>query len=123
MLFFTPIADVLSDREEIGVAEAVLIGGVGSIGDGVPFVRDVRGVGRLTGRLSHVLGAGMVSAVGVATETGVLESVFSFGGMDVGLGRSVETDGLSFDNFGVSGGVRAGLIGGAEFERSQFTIF
>jgi len=123
VLFFASIADVLSNREEVGMAEAVLIGRVGPIGDGIPFVCDVRGMRRLTGRLSHASGAGVVSAVDVATETGMLESVLSFGGMDVGLGRPVETDGLSFDNFGVSRWVRAGLIGGVEFERSQFTTF
>ena len=123
MLFFVPIADVLSDREELGMAEAILIGRIGPIGDGVPFACDVRGVRRLTGRLSHALGIGVVSAVDVATETGVLESVLSFGRMDVGLGRPVETDGLSFDNFGVSRWTRADLIVGIEFERSQFTTF
>jgi len=59
----------------------------------------------------------VVLAVDVATEAGVLESVFSFGGMDVGLGRSIEADGLSFDNLGVSRWTGAGLIGGVECER------
>jgi len=65
----------------------------------------------------------VIFAIDVVTETGVLESVFSFGGVDVGLGRSIETDSLSFDNFGVSRWARTGLIGGIEFERSQFTTF
>ena len=85
MLFFIAVANILSDCEEVGMVETVLIGRVGSIRDGVPFGRDVRGAGRLTGRLSHSLGDGMVSAIDVATKTGVLESVFSFGGVDVGL--------------------------------------
>ena len=123
MLFFIAVANILSDRKEVGMAETVLIGGVGSIRDGVSFVRDVRGAGRLTGRLSHSLGGGVIFAVDVAAEAGVLKSVFSFGGVDVGLGRSVETDSLSFDNFGVSRWAGAGLVGGTEFERSQFTTF
>jgi len=73
----------------------VLIGRVGPVRDGVPLVRDVGGVGRLTGRLSHSSGDGMVFAVSVTTEAEVLESVFSFGGVDVSLRRSVEADGLS----------------------------
>jgi len=64
----------------------------------------------------------MILAIDVMTETRVLEGVFSFGGMDVDLGRSVETDGLSLDNFGVVGGGNE-LIGGMELERSQFTTF
>ena len=123
MLLFTAVANVLSDREEVGMVETVLVGRIGSVRDGVFFICDVRGAGRLTGRLSHSLGDGMVLAIDVAAEAGVLESVFSFGGMDVGLGRSIETDGLSFDNFGVSWWARAGLVGGVEPERSQFTIF
>ena len=123
VLLFIGVANVLSDCEEIRVAEVVLIGRVGSVGDGVSFSRNVGRTGRLTGRLSHPLGGGVVFAVGVAAEAGMLESVFLFGGMDVGLGRLVETDGLSFDNFGVSRWARAGLRGGVEFERSQFTTF
>src|SRR5712672_3393768 len=101
MLLFIVVANVLSDCEEVRVAEAVLVSGVGSVGDGVSFSRDVRGTGRLTGQLSHSLGVGMVSAVGVVAETGVLERVFSFGGMDVGSGRSIKANGLSLDDFGV----------------------
>jgi len=86
VLFLIAVANILSDRKEVGVAETVLIGRIGSIRDGVSFACDVRGAGRLTGRLSHSLGGGVVPAVDVATETGVLESVFSFGGVDVGLG-------------------------------------
>jgi len=86
VLFFAVVANVLSDCEELGMAEAVLIGGIGPIRDGVLFSRDVRGAGHLTGRLSHSLGDGVVLAIDVATETGVLESVFSFRGVDVGLG-------------------------------------
>jgi len=49
VLFFTAVADVLSDCEEVRVAEAVLISGVGSVGDGVFVGCDVRGAGHLTG--------------------------------------------------------------------------
>ena len=49
MLFFIAISNVLSDCKEVRVAEAVLIGGVGSVGDGVFVGRDVRGAGCLTG--------------------------------------------------------------------------
>ena len=86
MLLFIAVADVLSNREEVRVAETVLIGGVGSVGDGVLFSRDVGGAGYLTGRLIHSLGSGVVFAVDVAAETGVLEGVFSLGRVDVGLG-------------------------------------
>jgi len=123
MLLFIVVANVLSDCEEVRVAEAVLIGGVGSVGDGVSFSRDVGGAGRLTGRLSHSLGSGVISAVDVAAETGVLEGVLSFRGMDVGLRRLIEADGLSFDDFGVGRWAREDLIGEIEFERSQFTTF
>jgi len=122
VLLFIAVSHVLSDREEVGMLKAFLIGRVGPIRDRVPFVCDVGGTGRLTGRLSHSLGGSMVFAVDVAAKTRVLESVFSFGGMDVGLGRSIETDGLSFDDFGVSRRARTGLVGEVELERSQFTI-
>jgi len=85
MLLFIAITNVLSDCEEVGVVETVLVGRVGSIRNGIPFGRDVRGAGRLTGRLSHSLGGGMILAVDVAAKTGVLESVFPFGGVNVGL--------------------------------------
>jgi len=86
MLFFIAVANILSDCEEVRMAETVLIGGIGPIGDGVFPGRDVRGTGHLIGRLSHSLGDGVILAIDVATETGVLESVFSFRGVDVGLG-------------------------------------
>jgi len=101
MLFFIAVADVLSDREEVGVTEAVLFGGIGPVRDGISFHRDVGGMRRLIGRLSHSLRGGVVFTVGVAAETGVLKGVLSFGGVNVDRGRSVEADGLSFDNFGV----------------------
>jgi len=123
MLFFVAITHVLSDREEVGVAETVLIGGIGPIGDGVSFSHDVGGTGRLIGRLSHALGDGVIFAIEVAAETGVLEGVFSFGGVDVGLGRSIEVDSLSLDDFGVGRRAREDLIGEMEFERSQFATF
>ena len=123
MLLLIAVANILSDREEVGMAEAVLIGRVGSIRDGIPLVCDVGGAGRLIGRLSHSLGGGVIFAIDVVTETGVLESVFSFGGVDVGLGQSIETDSLPLDDFGVGRWARTGLIRGLEFGRSQFTIF
>ena len=63
-----------------------MLGGIGSIGSGVTLGRDVRRAGCLTGRLSHVLRSGVVLAVDVVAEARVLESVFSFGAMDVDLG-------------------------------------
>ena len=123
MLLLIAVASVLSDREEVRVAKVVLVSGIGSVGNGVSFIRGVRGTGRLIGRLSHSLGIGVVSAVSVAAETGVLECMFSFGGVDVGLRRSVETNGLSLDDFGVGRWTRESLIGGVELERSQFTTF
>jgi len=101
VLFFIAIAHILSDCEEVRVAEAVLVGGIGSIGDGVGFSRDVRGAGRLTGQLSHASRGGVVFAVGVVAEAGMLEGVFLFGRVDVGLRRPIEADGLSFDDFGI----------------------
>ena len=43
----------------------------------------------------------MVFAVGVVAEAGMLEGVFLFGRVDVGLRRPIEADGLSFDDFGI----------------------
>jgi len=103
VLFFIAVANVLSDCEEVGMTKAVLFSGVGTVRDGISFCRDVGRAGHLIGRLSHSLGGGVIFAVDVTAETGVLEGVFSFGGMDVDLGRSVEADGLSFDDFGVGG--------------------
>ena len=40
----------------------------------------------LTRRLTHSLGGGVVLAVGVVVEIGMLEGMFSLGGMDVDLG-------------------------------------
>jgi len=65
----------------------------------------------------------VISAVDVATEAGVLEGVFSFGGMDVGLRQSIEADSLSFGDFGVGRWAREDLIGEVGLERSQFTTF
>ena len=123
MLLFIVVANVLRDTEEVRVAETVLIGGVGSVRDGVSFSCDVGGVGHLMGRLSHSLGSGVVFAVDVAAETGVLEGVFSFRGVDVDLRRSIEADGLSFNDLGVGGQAGEDLIGEMELERSQFTSF
>ena len=85
VLLFIAIANVLSDREEVGVAETVLIGGIGSIGDRIPLSCDVGRMGRLTSRLSHGLKGGVVFTVGVVAETRVLESVFVLGGVNVSL--------------------------------------
>jgi len=123
VLLFIAVADVLSDRKEVRVAETVLVGGVGSVGDGIPFSRDVGGAGHLTGRLSHSLGSGVIFAVDVSAETRVLKGVFSFRGVDIGLGRPIEADSLSFDDLGVGRWVREDLVGRVEFERSQFTTF
>ena len=60
--------------------------------------------GRLTWRLTHRLGVGVVFAVGIAAEVGMLESVLAFGGMDIGLRGTIEADGLSFDDVGVRRG-------------------
>ena len=106
MLFFIAIAHVLSDCEEVGVAEAVLVGGIGSLGGGIGFGRDVGGARRLTGRLSHVSRGGVIFAVDVATEAGVLKCVFSFGRVDINLRRPIETNGLSFGDIGVGQWVR-----------------
>jgi len=111
MLFFIAVANVLSDCKEVRVVEVVLFSRIGSVGDGVSFSRDVRGAGCLIGRLSHLLGIGVIFAVSVAAETGVLEGVFSFGRVDVGLRRSVEVDSLSFGDFGVGRWTGEGLIG------------
>jgi len=73
VLFFIAVASVLSNCEKVRVAEAVLVGGVGSVGDGVSFGRDVGGAGCLTGRLSHSLGIGVVLAVVVAAENKSVE--------------------------------------------------
>jgi len=123
VLLFITVANVLSDCEEIRVAEVVLIGRVGSVGDGVSFSRDVGGTGRWTGRLSHGLEDGVVFAVGVAAEARMLKSVLSFGGVDIDLRRSIEADGLSFNDFGVGGQMGEDLIGEVVVERSQFTSF
>ena len=122
MLLFIAITNVLSDCEEVRVAEAILVSGVGSVRDGVSLGRDMGRTGCLTGRLSHSLRVGVVPAVDVATETGVLECVFSFGGVYVGSRRLVETDSLSFNDVGVGRWARESLIGGVGFERSQFMI-
>jgi len=100
-LFFIAVANVLGDGEEVGMTKVVLFGGVGTVRDGVLLCRDVGRTEHLIGRLSHSLGGGVILAVSVAAEIGVLEGVFSFGGVDVDLGRSVEADGLPFDDFGV----------------------
>ena len=69
--------------KELGVVNPIFIGGVGPVGDEVSLGRDVGGAGHLTGWLTHVLRTGVVFAVDVVTEAGVLESVFMFGGVDV----------------------------------------
>jgi len=122
-LLLIAVTNVLGDREEVGVAEAVLVSRVGSVGDGVLFGRDVRGAGCLTSRLSHSLGGGVISAIDVAAKARVLEGMFSFGGVDIGLRQSIEADSLSFDDFGIGRWAREDLIGEVGLERSQFTTF
>jgi len=121
-LLFIAVADVLSDCKEVRVVEAVLVGGVGSVGDGILFSRDVGGAGDLTCRLSHSLGSGVIPTIDVSAKVRVLEGVFPFGGVDVILGQSIKADSLSFDDLGVGGWTGEDLIGGTELERSQFTI-
>jgi len=123
MLFFIAVSNILSDCEEVRVTEVVLVSGIGPIGSGVTLSRDVRGTGRLTGRLSHILRGGVVLAVIVVAEARVLESVFSFRGVDVSSGQSIEADGLPFDDLGVGGWTREDLVGKVELRRSQFTTF
>ena len=86
VLFLRAVTSFLSNVEELGVSGMVLIGGVGSVRDGVLFSCDVGGAGRLTGWLSHVSGVGVILAIGVMTETGMLESMFTFRAVDIGLG-------------------------------------
>src|SRR5712672_1023468 len=102
MLFLRAVASVLSDIEGLGVLGTVLVGGVGPVGNRVVFGCDVGGTRCLTGRLSHVLGAGVILAIDIVAEAGVLEGVFAFSAMNVGRGRAIEADSLSLDNFGVS---------------------
>jgi len=85
VLFSTWIIAPLRGFEELGVVNAIFISGVGPVGDEVFFGCDVRGVGHLTGQLTHVLRTGVVFAVGVMTEARVLEGMFAFGGVDVRL--------------------------------------
>jgi len=123
VLFLRAVASVLSDGEEFRVAGAVLIGGVGPVRDRISLSCDVGGVGNLTGRLSHALGGGVIFTVGVMAEAGMLEGMLVFGTMYIRLGRSVETDSLSVDDFGVGWWAREDLVGEVELERSQFTTF
>jgi len=101
VLFLRAVASVLSDGEEFRVAGVVLIGGVGPVRDRISLSCDVGGAGNLTGRLSHALGGGVIFTVGVMAEAGMLEGMLVFGTMYVRLGRLVETDSLSVDNFGI----------------------
>jgi len=85
MLFSTWIITSLRGFEEFRVVDMIFVGGVGPIGDEVAFGCDVGGTGHLTGWLTHVLWTGVVFAIDVMAEAGVLESVFAFGGMDIRL--------------------------------------
>jgi len=123
VLLLRAVTSLLSDVEELRVSGTILIGGVCPIRDGVSLSCDVRGARGLTGRLSHVLEGGVVFTVGVVAEARVLKGVLAFRAMDVGLGRLIETDGLSVDNFGIGWWAREGLIGEAELWRSQVTTF
>ena len=77
MLFSAWIVALLRGLKEFGVVNLVFLGGVGSVGDEVFFGCDMGGVGYLTGWLTHGLGAGMVLAIGVVAEAGVLEGMFA----------------------------------------------
>jgi len=85
VLFSTWIIAPLRGFEELGVVDAIFIGGIGSIRDEVFFGCDMGGAGHLTGRLTHVLWTGVVFAVDVMTEARVLEGVLAFGGVNVRL--------------------------------------
>jgi len=111
MLLLSVVASFLSDIEELGVVDAVFIHGVGSIGDEVVLSCDVGGVGHLTGQLTHASRAGVIFAVGIMAEAGVLESVFMFRGVDIGLGGAVKVDGLSLDDLGIGRLLREYLVG------------
>jgi len=86
VLFSARIVASLRDFEEFGIVDAIFIGGIGPVGDGVLLGCDMGGAGHLTGWLTHALGTGVVLAVGVMTEARVLEGVFAFGRVNVRLG-------------------------------------
>src|SRR5712671_6370412 len=69
------------------------------------------GRGWLTWWLTHSLGVGVVFAVEIAAEVGMLESVLAFGGMDVGFRGTIEADGLSFDDVGIRRGLGQTAVG------------
>jgi len=79
------IVPLMWSFEEFGIVDAIFAGGVGPIGDGVSFRCDMGGKGDLTRRLTRGLQAGMVLAVGIMAEARMLEGVFAFGGVNVGL--------------------------------------
>jgi len=106
MLLSTGIATLWRGFEEFGVVDTILIGGIGSIGDEISFGHDMRGMGHLTRWLTHGLWAGVVLAVGIVAEAGVLKGVFVFGAVNVGLQGAIEVDGVSFDNLSVGGRLR-----------------
>ena len=64
----------------------------------------------------------MIFAVLVATKMGMLEGVFSFGGVDESWRRPIETDCLLFDDFSVGGLLGEDLIGEVVSWRSQDAI-
>jgi len=72
--------------------------------------------------VSHSSGGGVILAVCIMTEAGMLEGMFTFGAMDEGLRRPIKTDGMSLDDLGVGGLSRKSLIGGVESRRSQDAI-
>jgi len=85
MLLSTWIVSLLWGFKEFGIINAIFAGGVGPSGDGVSFGCDMGGMGHLTRRLTHGLRVGMVLAVGVVAEARMLEGMFAFGGVNVGL--------------------------------------
>jgi len=84
-LFSAWVIAPLRGFEELGVVDAIFIGGIGPVRDEVFLGRDVGGVGHLTGWLTHVLWTGVVFAVDAVAEARVLEGMFVFGGVDVRL--------------------------------------
>jgi len=123
MLLSARIVSLLWGLEEFRIVDAILVGGIGSIGDGISFGRDVGGAGHLTGLLTHGLRVGVVLAVDVVAKAGVLESVLAFGVVNVGFRRAVEADNLSSSNFGISRWLRERAVGGVMLWSSQDVTF
>jgi len=65
----------------------------------------------------------VVLVVDVVTEVSMLEGVFMFRGVNVRLRQVIEVDGLSFDDFSVSGWLRECTVGGVVLWSSQDATF